>query len=325
MPVLNLVQAINAALEEEMIRDDRVLIIGEDVGVDGGVFRVTDGLLQKFGPERVVDTLLAESGIVGTAIGMALYGLKPIVEIQFMDFIYPAFDQIVSELIKMRYRSGGEFLAPVVIRTPYGGGIKGAHYHSQSSEAFFVHMGGLKVVVPSNPYDAKGLLKSAVRDEDPVIFMEPKRIYRTVKMEVPEDDYTIPIGEAQVVREGTDVALLTYGAMLHEALRAADLAKEEGIETKLVDLRTLVPLDIEAVLKAVRETGRVVVHHEAPRTCGFGAELVAQIAEKALEYLEAPVRRVTGFDTPFPYKHEETYLPNATRLSAAIRDVASFE
>ncbi|MFQ5871045.1 MAG: alpha-ketoacid dehydrogenase subunit beta [Candidatus Geothermarchaeales archaeon] len=325
MPVLNLVQAINAALEEEMMRDGRVLIMGEDVGVAGGVFRVTDGLLQKFGPERVIDTPLAESGIVGTAIGMALYGLKPIVEIQFMDFIYPAFDQIVSELVKMRYRSGGEFLAPVVIRTPYGGGIKGAHYHSQSSEAFFVHMGGLKVVVPSNPYDAKGLLKSAVRDEDPVIFMEPKRIYRTVKMEVPEDDYTIPIGEAQVVREGTDVTLFTYGAMVHEALRAADLAEKEGVETKVMDLRTLVPLDIEAVLKAVRETGRVVVHHEAPRTCGFGAELVAQIAEKALEYLEAPVRRVTGFDTPFPYKHEKTYLPNATRLSAAIRDVGLFE
>ncbi len=324
MANLNLVQAVNLALKEEMRRDDRVIVLGEDVGVNGGVFRATEGLYREFGENRVMDTPLAESGIIGVAIGMALYGLRPVAEIQFLDFIYPGFDQIQSELAKYRYRSGGQFTAPVVVRAPYGGGIKGSHYHSQSTEAFFVHTPGLKVVIPSTPYDTKGLLKAAIRDPDPVIFLEPKKIYRTVKGEVPEEDYIVPIGKARIAREGEDITLFAYGAMIHVALEAAELAAAKGINTEVVDIRTLMPLDIEAVMSSVKKTGRVVILHEACKTGGYGAELAAVIAEKAMLNLEAPIVRVAGFDTPFPYILEDAYMPDANRVFKAIDKVANF-
>jgi 2-oxoisovalerate dehydrogenase E1 component beta subunit len=324
MPTYNIIQAVNDALRLEMRRDSRVVVLGEDVGKFGGVFRATSGLYEEFGPERVIDTPLAEAGIIGSAIGMALYGLKPVPEIQFADFIYPAYDQIVNELAKFRYRSGGQYPAPVVIRTPYGGGIRGGHYHSQSPEAFFVHTPGLKVVIPSNPYDAKGLLLSAIRGEDPVIFMEPKRVYRASKGEVPEGDYTVPLGQAKVVREGSQVTVLCYGAMVHTVTEAADRVAREGFDPEILDLRTLLPLDTEAVLASVRKTGRAVIAHEAPKTCGYGAELAAMIAEKALLHLEAPIARVAGFDTPFPYTLENEYLPSPERVAKAIRDTAVY-
>jgi 2-oxoisovalerate dehydrogenase E1 component beta subunit len=324
MPVYNIIQAVNDALRLEMRRDARVVVLGEDVGKFGGVFRATSGLFDEFGPERVMDTPLAEAGIIGTAIGMALYGLRPVPEIQFADFIYPAYDQIVNELAKFRYRSGGQYPAPVVIRTPYGGGIRGGHYHSQSPEAYFVHTPGLKVVIPSNPYDAKGLLLSSIRGEDPVIFMEPKRVYRAAKGEVPEGDYTVPLGKAKVVREGSQVTVLAYGAMVHVCTDAAKRAVDEGFDPEIIDLRTLLPLDTETVLESVKKTGRVVIVHEAPRTCGYGAELAALIAEKALLSLEAPISRVTGFDTPFPYTLENEYLPSPERIALAIRNTATF-
>jgi pyruvate dehydrogenase E1 component beta subunit len=320
----NLVQAINEALRLEMRRDDRVVVLGEDVGKVGGVFRVTQGLWDEFGDERVVDTPLSEGGIIGTAIGMALYGLVPVPEIQFSDFIYPAYDQIVSELAKLRWRSGGEYPAKLVIRTPVGGGIRGGLYHSQSPEALFIHVAGLKVVCPSNPHDAKGLLLASIRDPDPVLFLEPKRIYRAAKGDVPSGDYTVPLGKAAVVREGKDVTLLAWGAMLYEAVAAADEARKQGIECDIVDLRTLWPLDIETVIASVKKTGRVIVVHEAPRTCGFGAELVALVNEKAFVPLEAPPVRVCGFDTPFPYTLEMDYLPLAHRILPAIVATARY-
>lgn len=325
MPVMNIIQAVNDALRCEMRHDDRVIVLGEDVAKFGGVFRATQGLLQEFGPDRVFDTPLAESGIVGTAIGMALYGLRPVPEIQFVDFIYPAFDQIVNEAAKMRYRSGGQYPCPLVIRAPYGGGIKGGHYHSQSPEAYFVHTPGLKVVVPSNPFDAKGLLIAAIRDEDPVIFLEPKRVYRSARGEVPEGDYVVELGKAAVVREGSDVTLLAYGAMIHTALEAAEKASlEDGLSVEVIDLRTLLPFDVETILTSAKRTGHVIVIHEAPRTCGFGAELAAVLNEKALLFLKAPVFRVTGFDTPFPYTLEHQYLPDEKRIRAAMRESISF-
>jgi 2-oxoisovalerate dehydrogenase E1 component beta subunit len=307
-----------------MKRNDRVVVLGEDVGINGGVFRATEGLLQEFGPNRVIDTPLAESGIIGVSIGMALYGLRPVSEIQFIDFIYPGFDQIQSELSKFRYRSGGQFTTPVVIRTPYGGGIKGSHYHSQSAEAFFAHTPGLKVVIPATPYDAKGLLTSALRDPDPVMFLEPKKIYRTVRGEVPDDEYTVPIGKANVARDGNDVVIFAYGAMLHVALEAADLAAEKGISVEVVDIRTIIPFDIEAILSSVKKIGRVVILHEACKTCGFGAEIAAQIAERSILNLKAPIVRVAGFDVPFPYALEEDYMPNATRVLNAVERVYNF-
>jgi 2-oxoisovalerate dehydrogenase E1 component beta subunit len=324
MTVLNLVQAVNLTLRDEMRRNDKVIVLGEDVGVNGGVFRATEGLYREFGSNRVIDTPLAESGIIGVSIGMALYGLRPVPEIQFMDFIYPAFDQIQSELSKFRYRSGGQFTVPVVIRTPYGGGIRGSHYHSQSTEAFFVHTPGLKVVIPSTPHDTKGLLTSALRDPDPVMFLEPKKIYRTVRGEVPDDEYTIPIGKANVAREGEDVVILAYGAMLHVAMEAAELASAKGINVEVVDLRTLLPFDIETIMTSVKKTGRVVIVHEACKTCGFGAEIAAQIAEKALLHLKAPIVRVAGYDVPFPYVLEDDYVPNAIRVLNAIERVHNY-
>jgi 2-oxoisovalerate dehydrogenase E1 component beta subunit len=324
MPVWNIIQAVNDALRIEMRRDQRVVVLGEDVGKFGGVFRATTGLYDEFGPDRVFDTPLAEAGIIGSAVGMALYGLRPVPEIQFADFIYPAYDQIVNELAKFRYRSGGQYPCPVVIRTPYGGGIRGGHYHSQSPEAYFAHTPGLKVVIPSNPYDAKGLLLSAIRGEDPVIFMEPKRVYRAAKGEVPEGDYTVPLGQAKVVREGSQLTVLCYGAMVHTCVEAAQMAEKDGFDPEIIDLRTLLPLDAETVLASVRKTGRVVIAHEAPKTCGYGAELAAMIAEKALLSLEAPINRVAGFDTPFPYTLENEYLPSPDRVALAIKQTAQF-
>ena len=324
MPVMNIIQAVNDALKIEMRRDPRVVVLGEDVGKFGGVFRATQGLQEEFGADRVMDTPLSETGIIGAAIGMAIYGLRPVPEIQFSDFIFSAFDQIVSEAAKFRYRSGGQYPCPMTIRTPCGGGIRGGHYHSQSPEAYFVHTAGLKVVMPSNPYDAKGLLITSIRDEDPVIFLEPKRVYREAKGEVPEGDYTIPLGQAKVVREGSRVTLITYGAMVHTALKAAEEAAAAGIDAEVIDLRSLLPLDLETVLRSVRKTHRVVVLHEAPRTCGYGAELIALIQERALLDLEAPIARVTGLDTPFPYTLEHEYLPDPGRVAEAMQTTASF-
>ena len=317
-----MVQAVNRGLAEAMRADPDVVLLGEDIGVNGGVFRATEGLQKEFGEDRVVDTPLSETGIVGTAVGMALYGLKPVAEIQFIDFIYPAFDPIVSEVAKFRYRSGGQYPCPLVIRSPYGGGVKGGLYHSQSNEAYFAHTAGLKVVIPSTPADAKGLLMTAIFDEDPVLFMEPKRIYRAVSGEVPDGDHRVPFGVARIVRPGADVSLFAYGAMIPVASQAAEVLAAEGIDVEIIDLRTLVPLDEAAVLASVEKTGRAVILHEAPRFCGFGAELAAILAEKALYSLKAPIARVTGYDTPFPYALEHLYLPNAERVAAAVRTTA---
>ena len=318
MPQMTLLQAVNSALHEEMARDDRVVVLGEDIGRLGGVFRATEGLLDKFGEMRVMNTPLAESGIIGAAIGMALYGMRAVAEIQFLDFIYPGFDQIVSEAAKMRYRSGGQFTCPMVIRSPYGGGIRGGHYHSQSSEAYFAHTPGLTVVMPATPHDTKGLLLASIRHGDPVMFLEPKAIYRSVKGEVPEGDYTVPIGKARIAAAGTDLTLVAWGAMTHLAERTAVAAQEKGISIEVIDLRTIVPWDRECVLDSVRKTGRLVILHEAPRTGGFGGEIAATVAERALDSLRAPILRVTGFDTPFPYTLEHVYMPDQKRVLAAV-------
>ena len=325
MAIINIIQAVNNALRTEMKRDDRVVVMGEDVGKFGGVFRATQGLFEEFGGDRVFDTPLAEAGIIGSAIGMAMYGMRPVPEIQFVDFIYPAFDQIVNEAAKMRYRSGGQFTCPMVIRAPSGGGIKGGHYHSQSPEAYFIHTAGLKVVMPSNPYDVKGLLIASIRDDNPVIFLEPKRLYRAARGEVPEEEYVIELGKAKVVREGEDITIVTYGAMVPVALEAAEAASEEDqTSVEVIDMRTLLPYDIDTVIASVKKTSRVVIVHEAPKTCGFGAELSASIGERALLHLQAPILRVAGFDTPFPYTFEQDYLPNATRIRKALTDGMNF-
>jgi 2-oxoisovalerate dehydrogenase E1 component beta subunit len=324
MPKMNIIQAVNDGLRVELRRDERVVVFGEDVGRFGGVFRATQGLQQEFGANRVFDTPLSETAIVGAAIGMALNGLRPVAEIQFADFIYPAFDQLVNEASKMRYRSGGQFAVPMVVRAPFGGGIRGGHYHSQSPEAYFVHTPGLKVVIPSNPHDAKGLLISSIRDEDPVIFLEPKRIYRASQGEVSKDDFSIELGKAKVLREGTDVTVISYGATIPTVVNLAELVEEDGISVEVIDLRTLMPYDRETVLVSVEKTGRAVIVHEAPRTCGFGAELAAEISEKALLNLQAPVFRVTGLDTPFPYILESEYLPNERRIRKALLDSVNY-
>ena len=312
---LNMVQAINAALKAEMLRDERVVVLGEDVGVNGGVFRVTEGLLKEFGPERVMDTPLDEGGIIGFAIGMALYGLKPVAEIQFAGFFPDAFEQITTSLAKMRWMTGGQFGAPVVIRVPSGGGIRGGPWHSQSPEAYFTHTAGLKVVAPCGPYEAKGLLISAIRDEDPVIFLEFKRLYRAFREEVPEEDYTIPLGKARIAREGQDVSMFAYGAMLRASLEAAEQAASQGINVEVVDLRTLLPLDTETILASVEKTGRAVIVHEAPKTSGVGAEVAAVIAERALA---GPIVRVAGLDAPVHFSIGDEYLPTPNRILNAI-------
>jgi len=338
MATMNIIQAVNNALHLAMDANSDVVILGEDVGKFGGVFRATVGLQEKFGEDRVIDTPLAEAGIIGAAIGMALYGICPVAEIQFSDFIFPAYDQIVNELAKYRYRSGGEYPCPAVIRTPYGGGIRGGHYHSQSPESLFVHHAGLVVVTPSNPYDAKGLLLAAIESPDPVMVLEPKRIYRGPdhgknwathpKGEVPEHHYTVPIGKADIVRpldgDGVPVTLITYGAMVHTCTSAVEQAAAEGIDVELIDLRSLMPYDLETIVASCRKTGRVVVANEAPRTCGYCAELIALISEHCFDWLEAPVMRVTGYDTPFPYTLEFAYLPDSGRVLKALRSTARY-
>jgi pyruvate dehydrogenase E1 component beta subunit len=322
---LTLVQAVRDGLYGELERDEDVIVMGEDVGENGGVFRATQGLIEEFGPERVIDTPLAESGIVGTAVGMAAYGLRPVAEIQFMGFIYPAFDQIVSHAARLRTRSRGRFSAPMVVRAPYGGGIRAPEHHSESTEAFFVHQPGLKVVVPSTPSDTKGLLASAIRDPDPVIFLEPKLIYRAFREEVPDDAYTVPLGEANVRREGDDVSVFTWGAMTRQTMAAAEDLAEEGVDCEVVDLRTLSPLDEDTLIESFKKTGRAVVVHEAPKTGGLAGELIATLQEEVLLYQEAPITRVTGFDVPFPlYALEDYYLPEAARIADGIRETVAF-
>ena len=325
MTELTLVQAINDALRSKMREDERVLVMGEDVGPKGGVFLATEGLTEEFGEERCFDTPLSEDGIVGVGIGLALNGMLPVCEIQFQDFIFPAFDQIVSEAAKMRFRSGGQYTVPMVIRTPYGGGIRGGLYHSQSGEAYFAHTPGLKVVVPSTPADAKGLLIASIEDPDPVLFLEPKALYRAFREEVPEGLYRTPLSQVRRVREGEYAVVFCYGAMVPVCTQAAErIAEARGAQVRVVDLRTLLPLDEDAVLESARECGRVVVVHEAPRFCGYGAEVSALIAEHAIEWMEAPVKRVTGFDTPFPNTLEHYYLPDARRVLDAIEQVLDF-
>ena len=325
MPKRNLVEAINRGLMEEMERDPAVVILGEDVGREGGVFRVTDGLQARFGADRVIDTPLAESGIVGTAFGMAVKGMRPVAEIQFEGFLAPAMDQIMSHVSRIRTRSRGRFTSPLVIRSPFGGGIHAPEHHSDSPEAIFIHTPGIKVVIPASPYDGKGLIKAAIRGEDPVLFFEPKRIYRAVKEEVPDEDYTVPIGKAKVAREGKDITLISWGAMVRETLRAAEMAEREGVKSEVIDLRTLSPMDEEVFINSVRKTGRAVVVQEAPRTCGLGAEISARIQETSLLSLEAPVERITGFDTVVPLlKLENHYLPTPERILRGIRKVMAF-
>jgi pyruvate dehydrogenase E1 component beta subunit len=320
MALLNMVQAINLALREEMERDPDVVLLGEDVGKDGGVFRVSEGLLDRFGAERVIDTPLAESAIVGTAIGMAVYGLRPVAEIQFMGFIYPAFDQIFSHAARIRSRSRGRYSCPIVIRTPYGSGIKAPELHEESSEAFFCHMPGIKLVVPSGPYNAKGLLLSAIRDPDPVIFLEPTRLYRLIREEVPSGEYLIPLGQARVVRKGNGITVMAWGSMLHRALEAA-----EGYDAEVIDIMTLSPFDEETLFTSVRKTGRVVIVHEAPHTGGLGAELAAAIAEMEILSLRGPILRVTGPDAPVPLaKLVDHYLPSLERIRKALDELMKY-
>lgn len=315
-----LAQAITAGLDEALGADPSVMLLGEDVGVTGGVFRISDGLLEKHGEERVVDTPVAESGIVGTAFGLAVGGMRPVAEIQFMGFSTPAYDQVVNHVARIRHRSRHRFTAPMVLRIPYGGGFGAAEHHSESWEAIYAHTPGLVVVTPSTPYDGKGLLAAAIASDDPVVFLEPIRLYRAVKGEVPDERYEVPLGTAAVRREGSDVSLLTWGAMTKEVRQAAEVLAGEGVDAEVVDVRSLVPLDEDTVLGSVTKTGRAVIVHEAPRTAGYGAELAARIAEECLYDLLAPVRRVTGWDTVFPLKRgEHHYLPSVERIAAAAR------
>ena len=332
MPVMSMVQALNSAMDVMLARDPDVLIFGEDVGFYGGVFRVTDGLQKKHGDQRVFDAPIAEGGMLGVAVGMGAYGLRPVVEIQFADYIYPATDQLISEAARIRYRSGGEFASPLTVRAPCGGGIFGGQTHSQSVEAIFAHVCGLKTVMPSNPYDAKGLLISAIEDDDPVVFLEPKRLYngpfdghhdrpavpwsRHKQSEVPEGHYTVPFGQAAIVQPGSAVTVLAYGTMVHVALAAAG---EAGVDAEVIDLRSLVPLDLDTIVASVKKTGRCVIAHEATRTCGFGAELAALVQEHCFYHLEAPIVRVTGFDTPYPHALEWAYFPGPQRVAEGIR------
>lgn len=328
MAVMTLIDALRQGMDEEMARDPRVFITGEDVGPRGGVFRATQGLHEKYGSARVVDSPLAELSIVAIGIGAALADLRPICEIQFADFIHPAFNQIVNEAAKFYYRSNGTWRVPMVIRTPYGGGISGGLYHSQSIEAFFTHVPGLKVVVPSTPKDAKGLLKSAVRDPNPVLFLEPKKGYRAIKGEVPDGEYTVPIGPARTAREGRDVSIFAYGMMAHYATMAAEkLARDGGIDAEVIDLRTLLPLDKTAILASVKKTGKALIVYEDNRTMGYGAEVAAVLADEGFELLDAPIRRLTGLDVPaVPFSHlmQEHFMPNPEKIAAAIRELAEY-
>lgn len=325
MPILNIIQSLNQTLHEAFAADKRIVTFGEDVGAFGGVFRVTSGLQKAFGEERCFNTPLAEAGIVGAGIGMAQKGLRPICEIQFADYIFPAYDQIVNELAKMRYRTAGQYTAPMVIRTPYGGGIHGGHYHSQSPEAQFLHTPGLHVVFVSGPYDAKGLLNTALESNDPVLFFEPKRLYRSLKEEVPVERYVIPFGKAHVARLGKSVTLIGWGAQHHQNMEAAeDLYKSHHLEVEVLNLRTLNPLDLDCIVSSVRKTGRCVIAHEAPKTLGFGAELAALITEECFLQLEAPIKRCCGLDTPFPNALEYEYLPDAPRVKLAVLEAMEY-
>jgi 2-oxoisovalerate dehydrogenase E1 component beta subunit len=331
MSQMNMIQALNSAMDVMMARDSSVVVMGEDVGYFGGVFRTTDGLQRKYGEHRVLDSPIAEGGIVATAIGMSVNGLRPVAEIQFADYIYPAYDQVVSELARLRYRTGGEFFAPVTIRTPCGGGIRGGQTHSQSPEALFAHVCGLKVVMPSNPYDAKGLLISAIEDDDPVVFFEPKRLYNGPfdgdphkpavawsshpKGEVPEGHYRVPIGAAQIVRPGAQMTIVTYGTMVHVCMAAAAAL---GVDAEVIDIRSIAPLDTETIWTSVKKTGRCVVAHEATRFAGFGAEILSTIQEECFWHLEAPIQRVAGWDTPYPHAFEWEYFPGQARVATAI-------
>ena len=324
MSVMNMVQAINSALDLEMAKDNTVVLLGEDVGKDGGVFRVTDGLWKKYGDSRVMDTPLAESGIVATSIGMAVYGMKPIPEIQFDGFSMPAIDQVINHASRIRNRTRGRYHVPMVIRIPYGGGIRALEHHSESVETYYVHTPGLKVVVPSTPYEAKGLLLSAIRDPDPVIYLEPKRVYRAIKEEVPDEEYTIPIGQANIVQEGKDLTVITYGSMLRTVKQALEkMGNKYSVE--VIDLRSLSPLDTDTIIKSVEKTGRCVIVHEAQKTLGMAAEIIARINEKALLKLEAPIERVTGYDVIYPLpKLENFYIPTPEKVIAAIERTIKF-
>ncbi len=322
---LNMVEAINQALDQEMARDPRVVLLGEDIGRDGGVFRVTDGLFAKYGPERVMDTPLAESGIIGASIGMAAFGLRPVPEIQFLGFIYPALNQIISHVARLRNRTRGSTTAPLVIRTPYGAGVRALEHHSESTEALFCQIPGLTVVVPSGPAEAKGLLIASIRSDDPVLFLEPSRLYRAAKEEVAEDLYEIPLRRARVVRQGRDLTIIAWGAMIPAAAKAAEDADKDGVSAEIVDLRTLSPMDRETILASIRKTGRALIVHEAPKNCGLGAEIAALIAEKALLSLAAPVVRVTGWDITIPLpKTEDYYYVGPERIRAGIRRLMEF-
>ena len=311
MSSMNMVQAINHTLDFSMSEDDSIILLGEDIGKDGGVFRVTDGLQAKFGEQRVIDTPLNELGIVGAAIGMAVSGLKPIPEIQFQDFIFTSMDQIINQMAKMRYRTGGTVTVPLVLRTPVGGGIKGGLYHSQSGESYFVHTAGLAVVMPSNPLDAAGLLYSSIGYGDPVIFLEPKKLYRSEKIDVPDEKFNVAIGKANLIHEGDSLSIITYGSMVPVVKKTVE---NNSLDADVLDLRTLSPLDVDSIIKTVKKTGRVMIVHEAPRTLGMGAEISALISERAIEYLYAPILRVTGLDTPFPYRLEDLYFPDERRI-----------
>ena len=327
MPTKTFIEAIRDGMAEEMRRDDAVIVLGEDVGKKGGVFLATDGLWAEFGDDRVIDTPLTESMIVGASIGAAVNGLRPIAEIQFADFIHPAFNQLVSEAARMRYRSNNGYGVPMVVRAPYGGGVHGALYHSQSVEAFFTHVPGLKVVIPSTPYDAKGLLKTCIRDEDPVLFFEHKKMYRSVRGDVPEPDYTVPLGKAQVTHPGTQITVVAYGLMAHYALEAADRVEEDGISVEVVDVRTLRPLDTATILESVRKTGKCLVVYEDNRFGGYGAEICALVAEEAFDYLDGPVSRVAGPEVPgVPYNHalEDWFMVDPEKIAAGIRKLAAY-
>ncbi|MDB2614296.1 alpha-ketoacid dehydrogenase subunit beta [Chlamydiales bacterium] len=317
----NMIQALNQAYHQAFEKNKSLITFGEDVGYFGGVFRVTAGLQKQFGEDRVFDTPLCEQGIIGFAVGCAQMGLRPIPEIQFADYIFPAYDQIVNEVAKMRYRTGNQYSCPMVIRTPYGGGINGGIYHSQSPEAQFLHTPGLKVVIPSGPYEAKGLFLTAVQSEDPVLFLEPKRIYRAVKEEVPDEWYTIPFGEAEIAKKGDAITLIGYGAQHHQNMKAAELV---DFDVEVINLRTLNPLDIDTIIQSIEKTGRCVIAHEAPKTQGFAAEIAAQIMERAFLYLEAPIGRCCGLDTPFPYTLEKEYMPDAHRVKHALVETYTY-
>lgn len=326
MTQMTLIKAINQALEQEMERDERIVVMGEDVGYDGGVFRATEGLIEKYGEQRVMDTPISEAGITGMAMGMAINGMRPVVEVQFSGFIYPAFQEIVSHVSRIRNRSRGRFTAPMVIRSPYGGGINALEHHSESMEALYAHIPGLKVVIPSTPADAKGLLTAAIRDPDPVLFLEPKKIYRAFKDEVPDGEHVVELHKANVVQQGTDVTVISWGAMMQHTLEAVkDLARKD-VSCEVIDLRTIMPWDYETVVESVKKTGRAVVVHEATKTAGFGAEIIATINDEALMYLEAPVKRVTAWDMIMPYlKNELKQIPSVDRIADGITEVVEFE